>query len=268
MLSMFKDRSTKLAVRGLSKVFPRKSGPLNVLEDINLDIMPGEFFVIVGASGCGKTTLLRTIQGLEKPSTGSIELDGKPLVGPGQERGFVFQYDSLFPWRNTLDNVTFGLEVKNVPHAEAVDRAKRVIRLVGLAGFEESYPHELSGGMRQRVNLARAFAIDPDILLMDEPFAALDALTRERMQQELMRIVEEAGKTVIFITHQIDEAVLLADRVAVLGARPGHVKEIVPIEFPRPRTLDLKRTPEFQKKVEAIWEMITEGKSAESGHPH
>ncbi|MEO9338781.1 ABC transporter ATP-binding protein [Mesorhizobium sp. SB112] len=264
MLATMNHTSTKLAVRGLSKIFPRKSGPLTVLDDINIDIQSGEFYVIVGASGCGKTTLLRTIQGLEKPSTGSIEMDGRPLIGPGHERGFVFQNDSLFPWRTTLENVTFGLEVKNVPKKEAVERASQVIRMVGLAGFEDSYPYELSGGMRQRVNLARAFAIDPDILLMDEPFAALDALTRERMQQELMRIVAEAGKTVIFITHQIDEAVLLADRVAVLGARPGHVKDIIPIEFPRPRALDIKRSQPFQEKVEQIWEMVTEGKSQES----
>lgn len=257
---MLATRESKLAVRGLSKVFQRKSGPLPVLDDINLDIMPGEFFVIVGASGCGKTTLLRTIQGLETPSGGSIELDGRPLCGPGYERGFVFQNDSLFPWRTALGNVTFGLEVKGVPTEDAREIARQVIRLVGLVGFEDSYPFELSGGMRQRVNLARAFAIDPDVLLMDEPFAALDALTRERMQQELMRIVAEAGKTVIFITHQIDEAVLLADRVAVLGARPGHVKEIVGIDFPRPRSLDLKRSQKFQKKVEAIWNMVTEGR--------
>lgn len=251
-----KDRPIKLSVSGLGKTFVTRGAPLVVLEDINLEIRTGEFFVIVGQSGCGKTTFLRIVQGLDGSTTGEIKLDGRPLQGPGPDRGFVFQNDSLFPWRTTLRNVTFGPELQGTPRKKAERDARDIISLVGLAGFEQHYPRELSGGMRQRVNLARAFAVNPDILLMDEPFAALDALTRESMQQELVRIVAETGKTVLFITHQIDEAILLADRIAVLSARPGRVARIIDVNLPKPRTLALKRTPEFNAMVEEVWGLI------------
>jgi ABC-type nitrate/sulfonate/bicarbonate transport system ATPase subunit len=253
------ERPVKLSVSHLGKTFNTRGSSLIVLDDINLEIRAGEFFVIVGQSGCGKTTFLRIVQGLDQATKGTITLDGRPLVGPGPDRGFVFQHDSLLPWRTALRNVTFGTELRGTPKAQAESEARDIISLVGLVGFEHHYPFELSGGMRQRVNLARAFAVNPDILLMDEPFAALDALTREAMQQELVRIVAETGKTVVFITHQIEEAVLLADRIAVFSARPGRVARIIDNDLPKPRTLALKRTPEFNAIAEEVWSMIAGG---------
>jgi NitT/TauT family transport system ATP-binding protein len=248
----------KLQVIGLSKAFRRRDDRLLVLDNVSFTVGAGEFFAIVGPSGCGKTTFLRIVQGLEAPSGGSILLSGKPLAGPGPDRGFVFQNDSLFPWRTVLRNVTFGNELQGTRRAVAENRARGIISLVGLAGFEDHYPHELSGGMRQRVNLARAINIEPDILLMDEPFASLDALTREAMQQELLRIVAETGKTVLFITHQIDEAVLLADRIAVFSARPGRLMCTLDVDLPRPRSLQIKRSPGFQAIVDKVWNLIAE----------
>jgi NitT/TauT family transport system ATP-binding protein len=249
----------KLSIRGLQKSFvkPTTGERLDVVRDLDLDVRPGEFFCIVGPSGCGKTTFLRMVDGLVEPTGGEIHVDGRRVAAPGPDRGFVFQNGALWPWRTVLRNVTFGLEVqRRLPRAEARARARRLIDLVGLAGFEAHYPHELSGGMRQRVNLARALAIDPEILLMDEPFAALDAQTRELMQAELLRIWQETGKTVLFITHQIEEAVYLADRIGVFSARPGRVKVILDVTFPRPRGLHIKRTPEFLAPVDEIWRLI------------
>jgi NitT/TauT family transport system ATP-binding protein len=250
--------SAKLLLRGVNKTFQARGRTVEVLRGIDLAVKPGEFFVIVGPSGCGKSTLLRIVQGLEPPTSGTIELSGRPLAGPGPDRGFVFQQDNLYPWRTVMQNVLFGLELQGAPRRASRDRAQAMIDLVGLSGFETAYPNELSGGMRQRVNLARALAIDPEMLLMDEPFAALDALTRESMQQELLRVAAKAGKTVLFITHQIDEAVLLGDRVAVLAARPGHVLEIIDIDIPRPRSLETKRTRELQGYVDHIWHLVAE----------
>jgi len=248
----------KLRVAGVSKTFRRRDDQLLVLDNVSFDVRAGEFFAIVGPSGCGKTTFLRIVQGLEEPTGGSILLSGKPLVGPGPDRGFVFQDDSLFPWRTVLRNVTFGNELRGEPRAAAERSARSIISLVGLGGFESHYPHELSGGMRQRVNLARAINIEPDILLMDEPFASLDALTREAMQQELLRIVAQTGKTVLFITHQIDEAVLLADRIAVFTARPGRLMCTLDVDLPRPRSLQAKRSARFQGIVDRVWNLIAE----------
>ena len=262
------SRPVKLSVSGLTKTFNTRGKPLVVLEDINLEVRGGEFFVIVGQSGCGKTTFLRIIQGLEQATSGDIKLNDRPLSGPGPDRGFVFQHNSLFPWRTALRNVTFGPELQGRRRADAEREAREIISLVGLTGFDHHYPFELSGGMRQRVNLARAFAVKPDILLMDEPFAALDALTRETMQQELVRIVKETGKTVLFITHQIDEAVLLADRIAVFSARPGRVARVIDVNLPKPRTLALKRTPEFQAMVEDVWELIAGPDQHENAMAH
>jgi NitT/TauT family transport system ATP-binding protein len=258
MMAVAADPAVKLAVRHVGKTFQRRGSSLVVLDDISFDVRAGEFFVIVGPSGCGKTTFLRIVQGLDRPSAGTILLSGKPLAGPGPDRGFVFQNDALFPWRTVLRNVTFGQELRGVPRRRASEAAHGIISLVGLKGFEGHYPHELSGGMRQRVNLARAFAVDPDILLMDEPFAALDAFTREAMQQELVRIVDQTGKTVLFITHQIEEAVLLADRIAVFSARPGRLMRTIAVDLPRPRALGVKRTPRFQQLVEEVWGLIAE----------
>ena len=242
----------KLAIRGLTKSF----GELTVLEDINLNVAAGEFVSLVGPSGCGKTTLLRIVAGLESSDRGEIEIDGRRVTRPGIDRGFVFQADALLPWRTVLGNALIGLEVNGTRGAEARNRTHGLLRLVGLGGFEAYYPRQLSGGMRQRVNLARALAVDPEVLLMDEPFSALDAQTREIMQTELTRIWSSGRKTVLFITHQIDEAVYLSDRVVVLSRRPGRVSEIVPVALPRPRALSIKRSAEFSACVERIWRLI------------
>jgi NitT/TauT family transport system ATP-binding protein len=245
-----------VSIEDLSMEFISRGQRLVALQNVDLDIAPGELFVIVGPSGCGKTTLLRVLQGLASPTRGRILVGGKPVTGPGPDRGFVFQQDALYPWRSVLRNVGFGLELQGVDKPQARARALAMIDLVGLNGFESHYPHELSGGMRQRVNLARALAIAPAILLMDEPFAALDALTRETMQHELLRIAAAAGTTVIFITHQIDESVFLGDRVAVFATRPGRLQEIIPIDLPRPRPAGVKQSPQFQSHVARIVRLI------------
>ena len=239
-------------------IYAQRGQRFAALRDVSLEIETGEFISLVGASGCGKTTLLRIVDGLITPSSGSVRVDGQLVSKPGPDRGFVFQQDALFPWRTVLDNIVFGLEVQGRAKRDALQRADALVRLVGLAGFERHYPHELSGGMRQRANLARALTIDPDILLMDEPFAALDAQTREIMQSELLRIWRSNRKTVMFVTHQIDEAVYLADRVVVMTSRPGQIKAVLDVNIPRPRDLSVKRTPQFLELVDAIWKMIEE----------
>jgi len=242
----------KLAVRNLSKWF----GELEALRDINLEVERGGFASVVGPSGCGKTTFLRIVAGLEPATGGEVLLDGRRLSGPGSDRGFVFQTDSLLPWRTVLGNALIGPEVAGNVGAAERQRTVALLKLVGLEGFENYYPRQLSGGMRQRVNLARALAIDPEILLMDEPFSSLDAQTREIMQTELLRIWEQGRKTVLFVTHQIDEAVFLSDRVLVFARRPGRLQESVEIKLPRPRELAIKRTPEFVRYVDHIWRLI------------
>jgi len=246
------EASAKLAVSGLTKRF----GDLEVLRQINTSVGKGEFISIVGPSGCGKTTFLRIVGGLESASGGTVSLDGRVIDGPGRDRGFVFQQDNLLPWRDILSNVGIGSEIAGIRTPEQRALTQHLLELVGLKGFEHYYPRQLSGGMRQRVNLARALAVNPDLLLMDEPFSALDAQTREIMQTELLRIWEEGRKTVLFVTHQIDEAVFLSDRVFVFARRPGRLQEIIDIDLPRPRTLALKRTPEFVALVDRIWKLI------------
>jgi NitT/TauT family transport system ATP-binding protein len=249
----------KLEVRGLSKYFYGRDGALRqVLENISVDIADGEFVCLVGASGCGKTTFIRCVAGLVPAEAGEIRLDGKRVTRPGSDRGFVFQRDALLPWRTVMQNILFGLEVRGESGAGTRALGLSLVKLVGLAGFEDHYPSELSGGMRQRVNLARALAIDPELLLMDEPFAALDAQTREIMQRELLKIWAQRKKTVLFITHQIDEAVYLADRVLVFSYRPGRLTADIPISFPRPRELALKRDPAFLAYVDQVWRLIEE----------
>jgi NitT/TauT family transport system ATP-binding protein len=242
----------KLEVSHLGKRF----GDLDALRGIDLTINRGEFISVVGPSGCGKTTFLRIIAGLEPATSGEVLLDGRAVHEPAGDRGFVFQNDSLLPWRTVLDNAIIGREVRSRIGAAERKHTMDLLKLVGLEGFENYYPRQLSGGMRQRVNLARALAIDPEILLMDEPFAALDAQTREIMQAELLRIWERGQKTVLFVTHQIDEAVFLSDRVLVFARRPGRLQEEVKIALPRPRTLEIKRTAEFVALVDHIWRLI------------
>jgi NitT/TauT family transport system ATP-binding protein len=242
----------KLEIFHLGKTF----GELQALQDISLAVECGEFIAVVGPSGCGKTTFLRIVAGLEPASSGEVALDGRAVRGPGGDRGFVFQSDNLLPWRTVFANAIIGREVAGRVGPAERRRAMELLKLVGLEGFEHYHPRQLSGGMRQRVNLARALAIDPQVLLMDEPFSSLDAQTREIMQTELMRIWEEGRKTVLFVTHQIDEAVFLADRVLVFARRPGRLRENVVIALPRPRALAIKRTAEFVRYVDHIWRLI------------
>ena len=224
-----------LSIKKMTKVFPKGEGELVALQDIDLDVIDGEFVCVLGPSGCGKTTLLRIIAGLEPKSSGSMVLKGKEIEGPGPDRGMVFQEFALFPWRSVRRNVEFGLEIKKMPPEMRKETSQKYIDLVGLKGFEDSHPNQLSGGMKQRVGIARALANEPSILLMDEPFGALDAQTRNQMQKELLRIWSETRKTIVFITHSVDEAVFLADRVVVLTSRPGRIKTVHKIDLPRPR---------------------------------
>ncbi|MCX4696435.1 ABC transporter ATP-binding protein [Streptomyces sp. NBC_01408] len=257
----------KIVFESVTKTFPtkdkkkrRNEEEFTALDGIDLEIEAGEFVVVVGPSGCGKSTLLDLLGGLSRPTSGRILLDGRPVTGPGLDRGIVFQQYALLPWRTALGNVAFGLEATGVPKRERTARAREFLDLVGLTGFEDRHPHELSGGMRQRVAIARSLAYDPDVLLMDEPFAALDAQTRESLQDELRRIWQRTGKTVVFITHGIEEAVYLGQRVAVMTSRPGRVKEVVPISFdargPGLQGEDLRSSPEFARYRHEIWTLL------------
>jgi NitT/TauT family transport system ATP-binding protein len=237
---------------------PRTDTRLLALDGVNLSVMEGEFVSIVGPSGCGKTTFLSVVDGLIAASGGVIKVDGNIVTAPGPDRAVVFQDASLLPWRTVQRNVVYGLECQGTDMRTALARAQRFIDMVGLTGFEHHYPHELSGGMQQRVNLARALVMDPQVLLMDEPFAALDAQTREVMQEELLQIWLQAKKTVLFITHQIDEAIYLSDRVVVFSGRPGRVKEVIDVGIERPRKLSIKREPRFHAIEDRIWELIEE----------
>ena len=237
----------------------RDSTQVLALDDVSLSVNEGEFLAIVGPSGCGKTSLMNIVAGLLSYEQGSVSIDGRKVHGPGTDRAVVFQHSSLLPWRSIMGNVRYGMEMqKRFDEATMQQRAEHFLKLVGLTGFERHYPGELSGGMQQRVNLARALAADPVVLLMDEPFAALDSQTREFMQAELLKIWAKAQKTVVFITHQINEAVFLADRVAVMSPRPGRLKTIFDIPFGRPRTLALKRDPKFLEIEDEIWKLIEE----------
>ena len=251
--------AAKLVIEHMSYRYflEREETEFLAFSDVSLKVNDGEFIAIVGPSGCGKTTLLNVIAGLLPYDEGTITIGGQTVEGPGTNRSMVFQNASLLPWRSVFDNVRYGMEMqRRFDPSRMTARAEEMIRLVGLAGFEKRYPSELSGGMQQRVNLARALATDPEVLLMDEPFAALDAQTREFMQAELLKIWSKSKKTVVFITHQIDEAVFLADRVVVMGTRPGHIKKGFPITFDRPRSLSLKRDPKFLQACDDIWHLI------------
>ncbi len=253
--------AVKLQIDHLTKRYSlqREAKQVLALNDITLGVNDGEFMAVVGPSGCGKTSLMNIVAGLLPYDEGTVSIDGKKVHGPGTDRAVVFQHASLLPWRSILGNVRYGMEMqKRFDEATMQERAEHFIKLVGLSGFEKHYPGELSGGMQQRVNLARALAADPVVLLMDEPFAALDAQTREFMQSELLKIWTKAKKTVVFITHQINEAVYLADRVAVLSSRPGRLKKIFDVPFDRPRTLQLKRDPRFLALEDEIWKLIEE----------
>lgn len=241
------SENSLLRVEHVSKTWASgTSRAVLALDDFSFDVQAGEFVVIIGPSGCGKSTLLFTIAGLEQPSAGSIYLEGKPIAGPSTDRSLIFQEASLFPWLSVADNVEWGLKVKGVPKAERRDRARHYIREVGLSDAIKRYPHELSGGMKQRVAIARALCLEPKVLLMDEPFAALDVQTRYKMQSFLLDIWEKTKTTIVFVTHHIDEAIHLADRVLVLTARPGRILEEVTIELARPREVGSRAFDEYR----------------------
>jgi NitT/TauT family transport system ATP-binding protein len=249
----------KLRIEAVTLRFmPRKGNAVTALESISLDVDNKEFSVIVGPSGCGKSSLLRLIAGLIQPTTGAIYLDDRKVMRPGKDRGMVFQSYTLFHWLTVRQNVEFGLRIANIDPAERASIAHRFLAEVGLEGFENAYPKELSGGMMQRVALARALANDPEVLLMDEPFGALDSQTRWLMQELLLRIWESSHKTVLFITHDIDEAILLGDRVHVMTARPGRIKEIVPIDIARPRSTEVLTSNRFATLKRHIMALVHE----------
>lgn len=251
------DRSGLYAQGVRMEYVRRRTGQrITALTDLDLSVEPGEFVSIVGPSGCGKTTFLNMVDGTVTPTSGSITWQSQSIEATGGQRAMVFQEASLFPWFTVERNVAYGLRCRGVPRGAAAERVRPLIRMVGLEGFEQNYPYELSGGMQQRANLARALAVDPELLLMDEPFAALDAQTREIMQSELLRIWDMTNKTVLFVTHQIDEAVYLSDRVIVMSARPGRVVADLRVPIPRPRPLHVKREPEAIALVERIWDLL------------
>lgn len=253
------DGHLAVEARGVTVAYERSrgKGALIALEDFSVDVKEGEFLTIVGPSGCGKSTFLNLVAGLWFPAAGEVLVDGKPVTGPAHDRAVVFQEYALMPWRTVEGNVRFGLEMQRRVDDSTPDKVAHYIKLVGLTGFEDAYPRELSGGMRQRVGLARALATEPRILLMDEPFAAVDAMTRELMQDEVAQIIVETGQTIIFITHSVDEAITLGDRIVVISNRPGRVKEIIPVTIPRPRSgRQIRHVPEYSEIRDHIWELL------------
>ena len=252
-------------IRGVSKSFPRQAGDgsLKVLNDVGFSLDSGTFACLVGPSGCGKSTLLRIIDGLIPPDSGEVIIAGDPVRAPSLDRGFVFQQFNLLPWRTVMGNVEFGLENLGVDRGERRRRAEEIIKLVDLEGFERYYPAQLSGGMQQRVGLARALAIEPSILLMDEPFGSVDDQTRMLLQDELLKIWEKSQKTVIFVTHDIEEALFLGDRIVVMRARPSKISRILRVPFGRPRTDEIRGSPEMGRLKQEIWEELRSGATVE-----
>ena len=249
---------SQIVVEGLRHLYrPRRGPPVLALQDVNLEVREREFLALLGPSGCGKSTLLYLMGGFLPVEGGTIRVEGEPVKGPGPDRGIVFQHFALFPWKTVLQNVLYGLERQAIPKAEREERARQFIKLVGLAGFENNYPAQLSGGMKQRAAIARTLAIDPKILLMDEPFGALDAQTRHLMQTELLAIWRRSPKTVIFVTHDVQEAVYLAERIVVMSARPGRIKTIVEVGLDKSDP-NLTRTREFAEMSDHIWSLVRE----------
>jgi NitT/TauT family transport system ATP-binding protein len=234
---------------------PARGRPVLALDDVSLAVRDREFLALLGPSGCGKSTLLYLDGGFLRVEQGSVLVDNRPIAGPGPDRGIVFQHFALFPWKTVRGNILYGLERQGMPREEREKRAQAFVDLVGLRGFEDSYPAQLSGGMKQRAAIARTLAIDPRVLLMDEPFGALDAQTRSLMQAELLRIWQGSRKTVIFVTHDVQEAVFLAERIAVMSARPGHIKEIVETRFDKDNP-ELMRSPQFVETVDHVWNLV------------
>jgi NitT/TauT family transport system ATP-binding protein len=253
--------ANKIVARNISRIFYIKRtgdarNEFTAVKDLNLTVKKGEFVTIVGPSGCGKSTFLDILAGLSDPTTGDVYIDGRKVKGPGLDRGIVLQGYALFPWRTVRQNIEYGLEIKKIKKAVRREISDHFIDLVNLGGFENSYPYELSGGMKQRVAIARALAYDPEVLLMDEPFAAVDAQTREVLQEELLRIWDNTGKTIIFITHSIEEAVFLANRVVIMGTNPGTIKAIVKVDIPRRRAGTLRNSAEYSRITGIVWNLL------------
>jgi ABC-type nitrate/sulfonate/bicarbonate transport system ATPase subunit len=255
---MASQQDAGIELAGVSKLFRRRkaNGQTDVfaaLDSVSLHVPAAQFVSIIGPSGCGKTTLLRIVAGLEHPQTGEVNVAGKAIRGPGPERAMVFQHFALLPWADVIENVSFGLKLAGVDKRERERQARYFVELVGLSGFEHAHPRELSGGMQQRVGLARALAVDPAFLLLDEPFGALDEITRRVMQNELIRIWERSRKTALFVTHSVDEAVFLSDRIIVMSSGPGRIVDDIEVSLPRPRTRDIEQSKEFQAIKAGIW---------------
>lgn len=251
-----KSYDYEIEISGVTQEFEKKDGKFLTLDTVNLNVEQNEFICVVGPSGCGKTTLLNIIAGLCKPTTGTVKVRGELVTGPGKGKGVVFQQYALYPWLTVEKNVEFGMRMKGVPKAERAEIAKKYIDLVGLSKFAKAYPKELSGGMKQRVAIARAYATAPEVLLMDEPFGALDAQTRAQLQENLLKTWEQERKTCFFITHDVEEAVLLATKIIIMSAGPGHITEIVPVTLPYPRTQQTKLTSEFNELKNQIWNKV------------
>lgn len=250
------DRQIKVKIDNVGKVFQARDNEVVALDGVSLDIRENEFICVVGPSGCGKSTLLNIIAGLYEPTSGHVYVDGHEVDGPGPERGVVFQQYGLFPWLTVRENIEFGLKLQKKTKAQMAEISEKYMELVELTSFANSYPKELSGGMKQRVAIARAYAVNPQVLLMDEPFGALDAQTRTQLQTELLETWEKEQKTCFFITHDVDEAIILAQRVIIMSARPGRIKEIVEIDIPYPRTQETKMSPEFLEVKNYIWNQV------------
>jgi NitT/TauT family transport system ATP-binding protein len=258
----------QIAIDKVAHVYrPPRGRPVLALDDISLQVQPREFLALLGPSGCGKSTLLYLIGGFLPIEKGAISVNGEPVKAPGPDRGIVFQHFALFPWKTVRDNILYGLERQSMPAAERRERAQHFIDLVGLSGFEDSYPSQLSGGMKQRTALARTLAFDPSILLMDEPFGALDALTREQMNLEMLKVWRDSGKTIIFVTHSIQEAVFLGSHCAVLTAGPARMAEYFPIDLPFPRALPIKTTDEFGAYARRIYASLGLGAEPSTSRP-
>ena len=251
-----KSYDYEIEISGVTQEFEKKDGKFLALDTVNLNVEQNEFICVVGPSGCGKTTLLNIIAGLCTPTTGTVKVRGELVTGPGKGKGVVFQQYALYPWLTVEKNVEFGMRMKGVPKAERAEIAKKYIDLVGLSKFAKAYPKELSGGMKQRVAIARAYATAPEVLLMDEPFGALDAQTRAQLQENLLKTWEQERKTCFFITHDVEEAVLLATKIIIMSAGPGHITEIVPVTLPYPRTQQTKLTSEFNELKNQIWNKV------------
>lgn len=250
-----------IAFRGVTKTFPRGTGLFQAIGGVDLEVGDKEFISVVGPSGCGKTTLMRMVAGLEVPTEGEVLVDGKPVTGPGADRAVVFQQFALFPWKTVYENIVFGMRSKGASKAEQDAAVAHYLKLMKMEGTEASYPHQLSGGMQQRVAIARSYALDPGVLLMDEPFGALDEIVRDHLNEQLLGLWDKTGKTVVFVTHSIPEAVFLSNRIVVMSPRPGRIIDVIETDFPRDRTLDIRETPEFLEVAHRVREGLRQGHS-------